>query len=319
MNETRVGKKLPIKIDLPEGFLQKETRCDYVVSEQIKAVWAVELDLYVELKRVCDKHHLTLLGDGGTVLGAVRHGGFIPWDDDMDLLMPREDYDRLCAIASEEFTYPYFWKTETTDPGCLRGHAQLTNSETTAILSSEKDSLIDTNKGIFIDVFQFDNVPDDLAERTTFVERVIRLRHDMVRYAVWFYGKNTSSGFKGIAKNILFPIFKLFNKQYCNRYFERYELLRHKYEKDTTAEWANLGIMYDTESWDRFVIRKDWYNQIKKVRFEFIEIEIPGEYGAYLNHVYGDWHKMVRGTSQHGSVLFDPYTPYSIYMTNMGK
>lgn len=306
-------KELPIKIDIPEGFLEEETRCDYVISKEMKAVWAVELDLYAELKRVCDKHHLMLLGDGGTVLGAVRHGGYIPWDDDMDFMMPRDDYDRLCAIAPEEFKYPYFWKTEYTDPGCIRGHAQLTNSETTAILNSERSLHFKTNKGIFIDIFQFDNVPDDLAERTSYIEQIVEVRHKMARYPAWHYGVNQSTGIKRIVKGVMLPIFKVFNRQYHNKYFEELELLRHKYDKQTTTEWANLGMALDTKSWRRLVQRKDWYDEIKKVRFEFMEIDILGEYDAYLSHVYGDWHKMIRGASMHGSVFFDPYTSYKAY------
>lgn len=314
MSDMGTKRELPIKLALPDDFLQEENRCDHFISSEMKAVWAVELDLYTELKRVCDKHHLTLLGDGGTVLGAVRHGGFIPWDDDMDFLMPRDDYDRLCAIAPTEFAYPYFWKTEDTNPGCLRGHAQLTNSETTAILAGEKDSVVDTNKGIFIDIFQFDNVPDDLAERTSFMGQIVSLRHKMGRYATWYYGDNRSTGIKRVVKSILFAAFKVFNRQYRNKYYEELEELRHKYDNQETAEWANLGLVFDTKSWKRLVQCKEWYNEIKKVKFEFLEIEILGDYDAYLTHVYGDWHKMIKGTSTHGSVFFDPYTSYRTYV-----
>lgn len=306
-----MNNRLPIKLELPEGFLQEETRCNYIVSAKMKAVWAVQLDLYIELKRVCDKYQLTLLGDGGTVLGAVRHGGFIPWDDDMDLMMPREDYDKLCAIASEEFSYPYFWKTEETDPGCLRGHAQLTNSETTAILDWEKDTLSHTNKGIFIDVFPYDNVPDDVAERASYIERIVELKNRASKYAAWFYGENRSKGFKKLIKSFLLPLFKAVNKQYCNNYYKKMEILRHKYNKTLTSDWSNLAVINSTHG-ERFIQRKSWYEKLQKVQFEFLDIEIPGEYDAYLQNVYGDWHKMVQGTSLHGSVYFDPYTPYGL-------
>ena len=72
---------------LPETFFEPESRCEFYVDETRKKIWAIELDLYLELMRVCKKYDLTIWADGGTLLGAVRHNGFIPWDDDMDLIL----------------------------------------------------------------------------------------------------------------------------------------------------------------------------------------------------------------------------------------
>ena len=161
--EENKNKELPIKINVPNGFLDEEVKCGYTISSKMKAVWAVEIDLYIELKRVCDKYNLSLYADGGTMLGAVRHSGFIPWDDDMDFAMSREDYKKLCEVANREFNYPYFWLTEETDPGTAFGHGQLRNSKTTGFV--EGGEVYGKNHGIFIDVFPFDNVPDEESER----------------------------------------------------------------------------------------------------------------------------------------------------------
>ncbi len=132
-----MSNSLPIQIELPNSFLEEEERNGFLVNQEMKEIWAIELDLFVELNRVCDKYDLKLLGDAGTILGAARHAGFIPWDDDMDFSMSRGDYTKLCEVAEREFRYPYFWQTEETDPGSCRGHGQLRNSETTAILKAE--------------------------------------------------------------------------------------------------------------------------------------------------------------------------------------
>lgn len=92
----------------PKEFLEREIRGGYEVSEQMKRVWAIEIDMLQELFRVCDKYGLTIWAEGGTMLGTIRHGGFIPWDDDIDMAMPREDYDRLQEVAADEFKHPYF-------------------------------------------------------------------------------------------------------------------------------------------------------------------------------------------------------------------
>ena len=87
--------KLPIKIKLPEHFLEKEVRCGYSVTEKAKKIWAVELDLLAEFDRVCRKHDINYQIFAGTLLGAVRHEGFSPWDDDVDVCLLRGDYEKL--------------------------------------------------------------------------------------------------------------------------------------------------------------------------------------------------------------------------------
>ena len=144
-----------LNIKLPDDFLEEEIRCGYTVTRKMKKVWAVELDLLNELLRVCNKYNIKIFASGGTMLGAVRHKGFIPWDDDIDMGMLRKDYDKLCKIANKEFQYPYFFQTNYTDPGTLRGHAQLRNSNTTSFLQNE-GSEYSFNQGIFIDIFPMD-------------------------------------------------------------------------------------------------------------------------------------------------------------------
>ena len=163
-----MSNKLPIKIDLPDAFLKEEIRCEYMITPEKKAVWAVELDLLTEFDRVCKKNNIKYCADGGTLLGAVRHKGFIPWDDDIDLAMLRSEYEKLCEVAPKEFKEPYFFQTDKTDIDYARGHAQLRNSRTTGILKSEMGTGCKFNQGIFIDIFPFDAVPEDEKEKKRF-------------------------------------------------------------------------------------------------------------------------------------------------------
>lgn len=128
---------MKLNCEFPEHFFKEECKCGYTVSVQMKKIWAVELDMLNELARICKKHDIPFYLNSGTLLGAARHNGMIPWDDDIDVMMFRKDYDRLCDIGTEEFKYPYFFQTEQTEPDSLRGHAQLRNSETTGILKGE--------------------------------------------------------------------------------------------------------------------------------------------------------------------------------------
>ncbi|WP_254262217.1 LicD family protein, partial [Lactobacillus helveticus] len=158
-----------ISLNLPASFYGEEVRNDYKISADMKKVWAVELDLFKQLDQICKKHNITYYADGGTLLGAIRHHGFIPWDDDMDFIMLRSDFEKLCKVSSE-FKEPYFFQTEETDPGSLRCHAQLRNSETTGILNSDLSKKYPFNQGIFIDIFLLDGVPEDAKERSSFVK-----------------------------------------------------------------------------------------------------------------------------------------------------
>lgn len=87
---------------IPENFLDGEIRNSFYVERMMKRVWAAQLEVLHDVDALCRKHHIQYFADWGTLLGAVRHKGFIPWDDDMDITMKRPDYIRFCKIASEE-------------------------------------------------------------------------------------------------------------------------------------------------------------------------------------------------------------------------
>ena len=88
--------------------METETIDGYEVSSDIKKLWACELEILEEVERICNKHNIRYFADFGTLLGAVRHKGFIPWDDDLDLSMLPEDYERFVKIAPKEIRPPFF-------------------------------------------------------------------------------------------------------------------------------------------------------------------------------------------------------------------
>ena len=126
---------------IPPPFYEPELRDGYLVSVEMKRVWAMQLTLLVVFDGVCRRHGLAYFAGGGTLLGAVRHGGYIPWDDDIDLFMLREDYDRLLEVGGD-FAAPFFLQTAYNDRGYSRGHAQLRLDGTTAMLEGERGRFI---------------------------------------------------------------------------------------------------------------------------------------------------------------------------------
>ena len=150
-----------LKIELPSSFFLEEERDGHLVSPEMKELWAVQLDLLHEFDRVCKKYNLKYVLDFGTLLGAIRHKGYIPWDDDIDVGMLREDYDRLMEIGAKEFKEPYFLQTPYTDKRFDEGVNKLRRTDTMYLSHHTLIHYPKYNLGIFIDIFVYDNIPSD--------------------------------------------------------------------------------------------------------------------------------------------------------------
>ena len=96
---------LPIKLNISAESLKEEVKCDFLVSNKLKKIQVIQVDLLNELLRVCRKHDIKLTVFAGTMLGAIRHKGFIPWDDDIDIAMTRENFERLQSIAKQKKSF----------------------------------------------------------------------------------------------------------------------------------------------------------------------------------------------------------------------
>lgn len=123
----------------------------YAMTEEERTRLQAHLRMmYKEIEKVCDRHHLRMCAGYGTVLGAIRHQGFIPWDDDMDLLMPREDYDKLIQEYSNELPKNYKIYSPNSKNGPIIRFAKVVDTDTRFL---EPESIDDERHGIFIDIF----------------------------------------------------------------------------------------------------------------------------------------------------------------------
>ena len=308
-----------LKIDLPKHFLAEEERCGYVISKEMKQVWAVMLDLLAEFQRICEKYHITYYASGGTMLGAVRHKGFIPWDDDIDVMMYRAEYDKLCEVAPSEFRSPYFFQTEWTDRGSLRGHAQLRNSNTTGILVQEYEQRFHFNQGIFIDIFPIDAVPDDNVKFENMIKRAAYLKKKYLRLSsisdrYYIPGKKGAKSVIKAALHKLFPDTRNTALDF-DKYYKEYEDLCCSCNQEHTEKIALLGLQF-SKSYLR--MRSDFGETIE-VPFEFMKINVPTNYDSALRRVYGDYMQFVKGWSIHGGLVLDADLPYTEYLKDDPK
>lgn len=301
---------LPIKIDLPEHFLEEEVRCDYLVSSKMKKVWAIEIDLLREFDRVCKIYNLRWSVSSGTTLGAVRHGGFIPWDDDIDVEMPRADFDILCKNIKKEIKEPYFFSDGRHQKRIFQCHATLRNSLTTAIYAGCNDKLNKYNQGIFLDIFALDTIPEDNSKRDEYICQLekeftycqqIMIKVDFYRPKV---GRGTNAYVKHLCRHIYDTIIK------HKHYIYMCALLK-KYKNKESSLCANLMLFPFVNN---RILKKSFFHEIKQLNFEWFKVPVPNEAEEYLSTMYGNnWKVPIIGTSLHNGIYFDPEQSYIEY------
>ena len=137
-----------------EDFLKEEVRNDFLVDRERKKLWMLSLDLLFQFEKVCKKYGFQYFLCGGSMLGAIRHKGFIPWDDDLDVFLFRDDYEKFLKLGNE-FNDPYFLQTPDTDPGYFYTMAKIRNSRTTMLVDEFKYQKF--NQGIWLSVFPLDH------------------------------------------------------------------------------------------------------------------------------------------------------------------
>lgn len=295
-----------------------EIICNYLVSTDMKKVWNKQLEMLDILDKVCKKYNITYFADSGTLIGAIRHKGYIPWDDDIDIVMKRADYNKFLTIASKEFKFPFLVQTVYSDNGYFRTHAQIRNSNTTAILKCEEKYNYKFNQGIFIDIFPLDEIPDNNIKL-----KIQLFRLKVLKFIMYFGYQKFDADMSNILKFIIkytyiIPIIcKLIVKVFgFKNIFKKYEKIASKYNGKRNNRISYIAYSLGKE---KHIWKKEWFSKTKRVKFENQMIDIPIGYDERLKKEYGDYMKMVRGTTEHGNVILDPEKPYTEYLSQKGE
>lgn len=238
----------------------------YERTEELRKIQDCERDILKHVIDICDKHEIKYFMFYGSLLGAVRHHGMIPWDDDIDVAMLREDYDRFLEAAEQELEAPYFLQTWKTDKECFfGGYAKVRNSNTTALDSLHEKGT--SNAGIWIDIFPLDKVFVDFSRRK---QQIMELEHLQKLIFVKLYGR------KKYLKIDIDEYQKLW--QECNgieldELYEKLDSVIKAAKNEDTAFYSVLSqyMIYE----ERKYYTTDEFEEICKVVFDNLKVSIP--------------------------------------------
>lgn len=263
-----------------------------------------ELEILRAFIGVCEKLNMQYYLVCGSALGAVKYSGFIPWDDDIDVALPREDYDRFIENAQELLPDYYFVQTYRSDPEFPCFYCKLRDSRTTYIESSMRERRM--NHGVYIDVFPLDGYPEDEREARE-LERQKALLKRRLSAANAFPKKQK------IATRLYFVLERLAG---CHRrtfrYAERLEKLISSYPPADSPLWCNHGNWQGRKEY----APREQYGKGAEAVFEGLQVVVPERYDEYLTQKYGNWRADLPENEKVGHHyytvcdLLQPYTKY---------
>lgn len=287
---------------IPENFLLPETRCDFYIDEKRKKTWAIAIDLLLKFDFVCKKHNLRYCLAYGTLLGAIRHNGFIPWDDDVDVCMPRKDYEKLEELK-DEFGYPYFLQTPNTDKGYYYSYFKIRNSNTTAFSKNLRYHMSSNNcnSGMSLDIFCVDTW-----EKNATAENLYnKIKGLIIKNSTAM--KLNNPDFENDERVINYD-----GSDPVATYLEIQRLAKSYDDKDT--HYLSMPII-TAYGFERDVFEKDDFNGTVLHPFEFLELPVPVGYDKILSCIYGDYMKYppLEARGKWHTAITDPDMPYEHY------
>ena len=262
-----------------------------------------ELELLKLFTEICDKLNLRYYLVCGSALGAVKYGGFIPWDDDIDVGLIRPDYERFLREAGEYLPDWAFLQNYKTDKAFPHIFTKLRDSRTTQI--EEGLEHLPINHGMYIDILPLDGYPDSEKER-----KVLRYRKKFLSWKqVCALGDAKETKVK--IRNKIFRLFGYHKK--TDKTIAKIEKLISKYDVETSQIWCNHG------NWqgEREYATREQYGEGAVMTFEGLRVIVPENYDAYLTQKYGDWRNdppLDKQCSHHRYVVCDANKPYTDYI-----
>lgn len=303
---------VPVKLSFPPSFFEDEVRDGFFVPETMKRFWAGHLTVLAEIDRICEKHGIRWWAAFGTLLGTVRHKGFIPWDDDIDIVMFRPDLDRFLEVAKEELPDYIGIRDVQTQPEydglCVRVTSTFLDE---GHLEHFHGSLYTAN----VDVFALDNVYE---EPETERERMRRLGI-VCSAGAYFQPGAFGEGGKAHTRAELEPekaevavrhVEELTGTRLNRKRYLFGQLLQQviKLFRACPDENSREVVLFMDNEWF-WKKEREWFRDTVRLPFEHITMPVCVDYEKELTAEYGDWHVKIRGGG-HGEVAFAEQEAY---------
>lgn len=251
------------------------------------SIQKVLLDMIFWFDNYCQENSITYYVAGGTLIGTVRHGGFIPWDDDIDIILPRSDYEKFIRTfdgrgSKYELETPYSGKKD-----FLFSYAKLYDTTTTLTENTEPKC----TRGVYIDLFPLDGIGNVKWEDNY-------NKFDQLNMLLMTRTCVTRKG-RGFLKNLVIIVMRIIPQFILNnkKLSIKVDKAASKIDYKTSEYVGNLMGAYRIKE----IMRKDIFGQPKRYKFESIYVNGPEKYDEYLTHIYGDWRQLPPEDKRHGA------------------
>lgn len=306
-------------LEFSEDFFDQEVRDGFYLDTTMKTFWAASLEVLQKIAEVCDRHHLTWYVAYGTLLGAIRHEGFIPWDDDIDIWLKRSDYMKLMKVLPAELPKGYCVRSALTEEGYTQFHSCVNNGNGINITPEWMNAFHNCPFTVGLDIFALDYLPRNKQEREMQINLFALTGHAAKLAQDIWEGKLRTAEDEGRTEKEKMAVAEMHEildclEKNCHFKINRRYIEEEDWEKAQSEiwKWGNrLAMIYgekdgdylveymDYVKWDYKKYPKAWFKETYGASFENFMVPVPSGYDEILTTIYKDYHAKVRCPGMH--------------------
>ena len=249
--------------------------------EETREYQLAQLELVKMVDELCSKLKLTYYIIGGTLLGAVRHGGFIPWDPDIDIAMPREDYEKMREYWLNNPSERYFYQHYSTEKNHISPHALIKIKNSHVVFGKANTRVKPSYDGIYLDIFPLDNPPEDKKLQEKQMKRIKSIR-SLIYYKSGHICSRNNTIVK-IIKHLISIFLSPISFRYLNKKMDR---IMQEYNNPSSEYLVSMASHY---SYWKQLMPKSMYGSPIRIDFEGIALSAPAKTDEYLTRLFGDY------------------------------